>query len=230
MKTIGLIGGLSWISSVEYYRIINEELQKRLGGCHSAKNLMYSVDFAEIEKLQHEEKWEEATAIMIDAAKRLEKGGADFVIICANTMHKMADDIQNNVKIPLLNIIDVTAEEIKLHKLQKIGLLGTKFTMEQDFYKARLIDKYKFEVVVPNKKDQKLIHNVLYSELGFGKINKSSKDQFVRIINDLIINGAEGVILGCTEIPLLIQQKNVKCLVFDTTRIHAEAAVNFSLK
>lgn len=230
MKTIGLIGGMSWESSLEYYRIINEQVKEKLGGLHSAKSLMYSVDFDEIEKLQHQGNWAEATKLMVDAAKRLENGGADFVVICTNTMHKMADDVQNNIKIPLLHIADATAEKIKNKGLKKIGLLGTKFTMEEDFYKGRLIDKYELNVLIPDEKDRQIVHDVIYHELCLGSVNQSSKDQFIRIINKLVDNEAEAVILGCTEIPLLVQQKDVKVLLFDTTRIHAESAVEYSLK
>ena len=230
MKTIGLIGGMSWESSLEYYRIINEQIKEKLGGLHSAKSLMYSVDFEEIEKLQHQGNWKEATKLMIDAAKRLEKGGADFVVICTNTMHKMADDVQNNIKIPLLHIADATAEKIKSKGLKKIGLLGTKFTMEEDFYKGRLIKKYGLDVLIPDAKERQIVHDVIYHELCLGKINQSSKDQFIKIIKNLVDNGAEAVILGCTEIPLLVQQKDVKVLLFDTTRIHAEGAFEYSLK
>lgn len=230
MKTIGLIGGMSWESSLEYYRIINEQIKEKLGGLHSAKSLMYSVDFDEIERLQHQGNWEEATKLMIDAAKRLERGGADFVIICTNTMHKMADDVQNSINIPLLHITDATAEKIKKRGLNKIGLLGTKFTMEEDFYKGRLIEKYGLEVIVPDDKDRQIVHDVIYDELCLGTINQSSKDQFIRIINRLFDNGAKAVILGCTEIPLLVEQRDVKVPLFDTTRIHAEGAVEYSLK
>ncbi len=229
MKTIGLIGGMSWKSSLEYYRIINEYVKEKLGGLHSAKSLMYSVDFDEIEKLQHQGNWKEATELMIDAAKRLEKGGADFVVICTNTMHKMANDVQNSITIPLLHIADATAEKIKAKRLKKIGLLGTKFTMEEDFYKGRLIKKYGLAVVIPNEKDRQIVHDVIYHELCLGKVNQSSKDKFIKIINKLVDDGAEAVILGCTEIPLLIQQKDVKVLLFDTTKIHAESAVEYSL-
>ncbi len=230
MKTIGLIGGMSWESSLEYYRIINEQIKEKLGGLHSAKSLMYSVDFDEIEKLQHQGNWQEATKLMIDAAQRLEKGGANFVVICTNTMHKMADDVQSNIKIPLLHIADATAEKIKAQGLKKIGLLGTKFTMEEDFYKGRLINKYGLEVLIPNEEDRQIVHDVIYHELCLGKVNQSSKDQFIRIIDELVDNGAEAVILGCTEIPLLVKQEDVKVLLFDTTRIHAESAVEYSLK
>lgn len=230
MKTIGLIGGMSWESSLEYYRIINEQVKEKLGGLHSAKSLMYSVDFDEIEKLQHKGNWEEATKLMIDAAQRLEKGGADFVVICTNTMHKMANDVQNNIKIPLLHIADATAEKIKAQGLKRIGLLGTKFTMEEDFYKGRLINKYEFEVLIPHGKDRQVVHDVIYHELCLGNINQFSKDQFIRIISELVDSGAEAVILGCTEIPLLVKQEDVKVLLFDTTKIHAESAVEYSLK
>ena len=189
MKTIGLIGGMSWESSLEYYRIINEQIKEKLGGLHSAKSLMYSVDFDEIEKLQHQGNWKEATKLMIDAAKRLEKGGADFVVICTNTMHKMADDVQNNIKIPLLHIADATAEKIKSKGLKKIGLLGTKFTMEEDFYKGRLIKKYGLDVLIPDAKERQIVHDVIYHELCLGKINQPSKDQFIKIIKNLVDNG-----------------------------------------
>ena len=230
MKTIGLIGGMSWESSLEYYRIINEQVKEKLGGLHSAKSLMYSVDFEEIERLQHQGNWKEATKLMIDAAKRLEKGGADFVIICTNTMHKMADAVQDSIKIPLLHIADATAERIKAKGLKKIGLLGTRFTMEEDFYKGRLIKKYGLNVIIPDEKDRQTVHDMIYHELCLGKVNQSSKDRFIKIINKLVDDGAEAVILGCTEIPLLVRQKDVKVLLFDTTRIHAESAVEYALR
>jgi aspartate racemase len=190
---------------------------------------MYSVDFYEIEKLQHQGNWSEATKLMIDAAQRLEKGGADFVVICSNTMHKMADDVQKSINIPLLHIADATAEKIRAKGIKKIGLLGTKFTMEEEFYKGRLIEKYGLEVLIPNEEDRKIVHDVIYNELCLGKINQPSKDQFIRIIDGLVGKGAEAVILGCTEIPLLVKQADVKVLLFDTTRIHAESAVEYSL-
>jgi len=230
MKTIGLIGGMSWESSLEYYRIINEQVKEKLGGFHSAESLMFSVDFDEIEKLQYQGNWKDAAKIMVDAAKRLEKGGADFVVLCTNTMHKTADDVQNNIKIPLLHITDATAERIKAKGLRKIGLLGTKFTMEEDFYKGRLIKKYGLNVLIPNERDRQIVNDVIYHELCLGKINQSSKSQFIKIIDKFVDNGAEAVILGCTEIPLLIKQKDVKIPLFDTTRIHAEAAVEYALK
>ena len=229
MKTIGLIGGMSWESSLEYYRIINEQVREKLGGLHSAKSLMFSVDFDEVEKLQHQGKWMDATEIMIGAAKRLEKGGADFIVICTNTMHKMAGDIQNAVKIPLLHIADATAERIRATGINKVGLLGTKFTMEEDFYKRRLINKYNLQVLIPDEKERQIVHDIIYQELCLGSIQKSSKDQFIKSINNLASHGARAVILGCTEISLLIKQEDVDVPLFDTTRIHAEAAVDYAL-
>lgn len=225
MKTIGLIGGMSWESSLEYYRIINEETKRRLGGLHSAKSLMYSVDFAEIEELQHKGDWETATHMMIDAAKHLENGGADFVLICTNTMHKMAKDVEKAIAIPLLHIADPTAEAIKAQGLTKVALLGTKYTMEQDFYKGRLIEKFGLDVITPNDTDRQTVHDIIYNELCLGEIKTQSKRQFVEIIKRLERDGAQGIILGCTEIGLLIKQADVSLPVFDTTQLHAEAAV-----
>jgi len=230
MKTIGLIGGMSWESSLEYYKIINETVKEKLGGLHSAKSLMYSVDFEEIEKLQHEGNWNKLTEIMIEAAKNLEKGGADFVIICTNTMHKMADEVQENIQIPLLHMADLTGENIQKKGIKKIGLLGTKFTMEEDFYKGRLINNFGMEVLIPNKEERQIVHDVIYNELCLGKIKTSSKEKYIKIINNLVKNGAEGIILGCTEIPLLIKQEDVEISLFDTTTIHAKSAVEYALK
>ncbi|MDD3962134.1 MAG: aspartate/glutamate racemase family protein [Bacteroidia bacterium] len=230
MKIIGLIGGMSWESSLEYYRIINEQVKEKLGGLHSAKCLMYSVDFDEIATLQHHGNWQKATTLLINSAQTLEKGGADFIVICTNTMHKMADAVQNKINIPLLHIADATAEKIKAHGLKKIGLLGTKFTMEEDFYKGRLINKYGLDVITPDEKDRQIVHDVIYHELCLGQINPSSKVRFITIINALVAQGAEGVILGCTEIPLLVKQEEVKVILFDTTRIHAESVVAYSLQ
>ncbi len=229
MKTIGMIGGMSWESSLEYYRIINEKTREKLGALHSAKSLMYSVDFEEIKNLQYCGNWKEATKIMIEAAQRLEKGGADFVIICTNTMHKMAESVQNSIGIPLLHIADATAERIKSQGLKKIGLLGTKFTMEEDFYKERLIHKHGLEVIIPSPPDRQIIHDIIYDELCLGKINHPSKVQYIQIINKLVDRGSEAVILGCTEITLLLNQEDVNVLLFDTTKIHAETAVEISL-
>lgn len=229
MKTIGLIGGMSWESTQEYYRIINEETKNRLGGLHSAKCILYSVDFAEIEKLQHKDNWAELTKMMITAAKSLERAAADFVVICTNTMHKMADEVQNAINIPLLNLADATGELIKKDGCNKVGLLGTKFTMEQDFYKGRLTDKYDIDVIVPDKKGREIVHRVIYEELCLGAVNPSSKIAYLKVINQLISEGAEAIILGCTEIPLLIKQKDVAVPIYDTTEIHAIAAVNLAL-
>jgi len=230
MKTIGLIGGMSWESSIEYYRIINETVKKKLSGLHSAKSLMYSVDFAEIEVLQHENKWVEASAILVDAAQSLERGGADFVVLCTNTMHKVADDIQTNINIPFIHIADATAQLIKDASIQKIGLLGTRFTMEEDFYKGRLSEKYGLGVIIPNAPGCEIVHRVIYNELVLGKIEQSSKKKYVDIIEQMVTQGAEGVILGCTEIGLLVHQEDSQVPLFDTTRIHAETAVDYALK
>lgn len=229
MKTIGLIGGMSWESSLEYYRIINQQVKKRLGSLHSAKSLMYSVEFDEIQHLQHIGDWNKLTAIMIDAAIRLEKGGADFVVICTNTMHKMANDIQSNINIPVLHIADATAQKIKESGIKSVGLLGTKFTMEQDFYKGRLIEKHGINVITPNELERNAVHRIIYNELCQGQIIQQSKKEYIQIIERLKLNGAEGVILGCTEIPLLIKQTDVSIPIFDTTTIHAEMAVEYAL-
>jgi len=230
MKTIGLIGGMSWESTLEYYRIINETVKEKLGKNHSAKCLLYSVDFAEVGKLQHEGKWNELAQLMVNAAQRLEKGDADFIIICANTMHKVAEDVQNNVNIPILHIVDAVAEKILAKGLAKVGLLGTKFTMEEDFYKKRLNEKFAIDVIIPDTKEMEIIHNVVYNELCQGVINPASREKFKEVIKNLNVKGAEGVILGCTEIPLLIKQEDVEIPVFDTTSIHAKAAVELALK
>jgi aspartate racemase len=229
MKVIGLIGGMSWESTAEYYRIINETVKARLGGLHSAKILLYSLNFAEIEKLQREGKWIEATKVMCDAARRVERGGADCLLICTNTMHKMASEVEQAVNIPLLHIADATAREIKKKKIQRVVLLGTKFTMEEDFYKGRLAEKYILEVIIPSEEDRNIINQIIYHELCLGKVKEESKKQFRRIIEQLKAEGAEGVILGCTEISLLIKQQDSPVELFDTTAIHARAAVDFAL-
>lgn len=230
MKTIGLIGGMSWESSLEYYRIINKTVKAKLGGYHSAKSIMYSVDFGEIEKLQHQGRWEELTQIMIEAGQRVERAGADLVLLCTNTMHKMADDVQKNISIPLLHIADTTAERIKDRGLKKVGLLGTRFTMEQNFYKGRFTEKHGIEVIVPAEHDREIVHRVIFNELVLGTINQSSRIMFKAIINNLVTNGAEGIILGCTEIPLLIKQEDSEVPLFDTTTIHAQSAVALALR
>jgi len=229
MKTIGLIGGMSWESSIEYYRIINETVKAKLGGLHSSKSIMYSVDFADIEALQHQGKWHDAAQILAEAAKKLEKGGADFVIICTNTMHKVADDIQAHIHIPILHIADATARRIKDSGIRRIGLLGTRFTMEDAFYKDRLIQKYGLDVIIPDVQGREIVHHVIYDELVIGKIREESRKQYADIIEGLVKDGAEGVILGCTEIGLLVHQKDCRVPLFDTARIHAEAAVEYAL-
>ena len=229
MKTIGLIGGMSWESSIEYYRIINETAKAKLGSLHSARSIMYSVDFADIETLQHEGKWQEAGQLLILAGRSLEKGGADFVILCTNTMHKVADEIQAHINIPFLHIADATAQRIKDSGLHKIGLLGTRFTMEEDFYKARLSKQYGLDVIIPDAQGREIVHRVIYDELVLGKIRQESREQYANIIERLVNGGAEGVILGCTEIGLLVHREDCRVPLFDTTRIHAEAAVEYAL-
>jgi aspartate racemase len=229
MKTIGLLGGMSWESSSEYYRIINEAVNARLGGVHSADCLMYSVDFGEIEELQHQDRWDELTELMIDAAQRIERGGAEILLICTNTMHRMAPEVQAAIDIPLLHIADAAGEAILAQGLSTVGLLGTKFTMEGDFYRKRLEEKYGLKVLIPDEPDREIVHRVIYEELVKGQILEGSRDAFVAIIDKLQERGAEGVILGCTEIPLMVKQSDVSIPVFDTTRIHAEAAVDWAL-
>ena len=229
MKTIGLIGGMSWESTVTYYRVINEEIKKRLGGFHSGKILLYSVDFEEIEKCQMSGEWEKSGEILADAAKRLEKAGADFIVICTNTMHKVFGQVQAAVKIPVLHIAETTAEIMKKDKITKTGLLGTKFTMEQDFYKSVLAENG-IEAVVPDDDGRKTVNDVIYNELCMGQIKESSKKQFLKIIEKLRDQGAQAVILGCTEIGLLVEQKDVDIPVYDTALIHAEVAAEKSLK
>jgi len=228
MKTIGLLGGMSWESSIEYYRIINEVVKQRLGGLHSAQCLMYSVNFAEIEALQHAGDWDALTRQMINAVKRLKAGGADFLVICTNTMHRMADEIEAAAGLPLLHIADATAHAIQTMGLETVGLLGTRFTMEDDFYRGRLQAKHGISVIIPGKRDRETVHHVIYDELVRGKIRAESKAAYQRVIAELAGRGAQGVILGCTEIPLLIHQSDVAVPIFDTTRIHAEAAVEWA--
>ena len=229
MKTMGLIGGMSWESSLEYYRIVNETVKEKLGGLHSCKCLMYSVDFGVIEALQHQNKWDELTKLMIEAAQNLKHGGADFIVICTNTMHKMAPEIETATGLNVLHIADVTGAAISKDQIQKVGLLGTRFTMEGDFYKKRLKDNYDIEVIIPEDADRQIIHDIIYNELCLGIIKDDSRQKYIDIINKLCANGAEGIILGCTEIPLLIKQSDVLIPVYDTTKIHAESAVDFAL-
>ena len=229
MKTIGLIGGMSWESTETYYRLINEGIKMRLGGLHSAKLCLYSVDFEEIEGLQHRGEWDRAGEVITDAAKRVENAGADFLVLCTNTMHKVLGDVESEVSIPFLHIADATAERIIEASLSTVGLLGTKFTMEDDFYKGRLQDRHGIEVLVPSVEERALVHKVIYEELCLGRIEDASRKVFLDIVGALADKGAEAVILGCTEIALLIQQEHTHVPLFDTTSIHAEAAVEMSL-
>jgi aspartate racemase len=229
MKTIGLVGGMSWESTAEYYRIINQRTKEKLGGFHSAKIVMYSVDFADVEVRQHQGQWEELTALMTDAAQRVEKAGAELLVICTNTMHLMAAEVAKGVSIPLLHIADVTAEAIKSRSLERVGLLGTRFTVERDFYKERLRQNHGLEVIIPDEKERELIHAILYDELCLGDIKETSKAKFQKIISGLEARGAQGIILGCTEIPLLVKQEDYRIPLFDTTALHAQAAVDYAL-
>ncbi|WP_041409896.1 aspartate/glutamate racemase family protein [Shewanella amazonensis] len=230
MKTIGLLGGMSWESSLNYYKAINEGVKARLGGLHSAKILMYSVNFAEIEQLQHQGDWSTCATILTDAAKSIESAGADFLLICTNTMHKVAPEIDANIGIPILHIADATAERLKSDGIDRVGLLGTRFTMEQDFYKSRLIERYGIEVLVPNAAERELVHDVIYNELCLGKIKPKSREVYLAIIDSLANAGAEAIILGCTEIALLVEQNHTHIKLYDTTQIHAEQAVAKALE
>ncbi|BAU29815.1 aspartate racemase [Aneurinibacillus soli] len=228
MRTIGLIGGMSWESSVEYYRIMNEEVKSRLGGLHSAKCLLYSVDFAEIERYQSIGDWNKAGEVLGDAAHSLEKGGADFIVICTNTMHKVVDIIQQKISIPILHIADATAAAIKQRGISSVGLLGTKYTMEQEFYRSRL-ELNGIRVIVPDNRDRESVNKVIYEELCVGKVLQESREYYKQVMKRLMENGAEGIILGCTEIGLLVKQEDSDVPVFDTTALHAIEAVNQSL-
>lgn len=228
MKTIGLIGGMSWESTVTYYKIINETVKERLGGFHSGKILLYSVDFAEIEECQAKGEWEKSAEILSEAAENLEKAGADFIVICTNTMHKVAGKIQENIKIPVIHIADATAHKLKQDGILKTALLGTKYTMTQDFYKEKLRENG-IEVLIPEEKDIEIVNHVIYEELCLGKIFDSSRKEYIRIIDGLKEKGAQGVILGCTEIGLLISQKDSPLPVYDTTEIHALSACEKAL-
>ncbi len=229
MKTIGMLGGMSWESTLSYYKALNIGVKKSLGGLHSAKICMVSVDFDEIEKLQHQGDWSATARILSDAAVAVETGGADFLLICTNTMHKVADEIGARLTIPILHIADATAEKLKEDKIDRVGLLGTQFTMEQDFFKARLSDKYNIEVVTPNEEQRKIVHHVIYSELCQGEIVDSSREAYLEIIGELRNKGVQAVILGCTEIALLVQQSHTPVPLYDTTEIHAAAAVKRAL-
>lgn len=233
MKTIGVIGGVSWVSSIEYYRLLNEMVNEELGGLHSAKVLMYSVDFGDVseeERLAEMGDWTALKETMVDAAQRLERGGADFIIIASNTFNSLADDIQENTQIPVLHIADATGEKVTESGIKNVALLGTKYTMEQDFYRDRLEEKYGLNVIIPNETERDYINSVIFDELCAGKFYNESREGFVQIINHLVDEeGAKGVILGCTEIPLLVKQEDVAVPVFDTTYIHNEAAVKYAL-
>ena len=228
MKTIGMLGGMSWESTTSYYQAINEGIKSSLGGLHSAKICLHSVDFAEIESLQHLGDWEGTADILSKAARSVQAGGADFLIICTNTMHKVAPQIERHLSIPVLHIADATAQ-LKRDGITRVGLLGTRFTMEQDFYKGRLTANFGIEVLVPDASDQAIIHDVIYHELCLGKVLDASKVEYLRIIDKLYAQGAEAVILGCTEIALLVQQADTSVPLYDTTAIHAAAAVELAL-
>jgi aspartate racemase len=229
MKTIGLIGGMTWLSSLEYYKLINKLVQERLGGKHSAKIILISHDFAEIATLQQNSRWDILTKMMIDSSVTLEKAGAELVVMCVNTMHKVADDIIDKIDIPLLHIVDSIAHEIKRLNLKKVGLLGTKFTMEQDFFGGRLEKDHNITVLIPNETERNAIHEIIYQELAVGEFRTESKEYIGTVIEDLAKCGAQGVIIGCTELPLLIKPEDVTIPLFDTTAIHVNAAVNVAL-
>lgn len=230
MKTLGLIGGMSWESTIPYYRQINETVKQRLGGLHSARVVLYSVDFEEVEQLQHAGLWEQAGVLMADAARRLEMAGADGLVLCTNTMHKVAPQIEAAVNIPLLHIADPTAGAIKAAGLSTIGLLGTRFTMEQDFYRARLEQRHGLRVLVPDQADRDTVHRVIYEELCLGQISGASREAYQAIIGRLVAEGAQAVILGCTEISLLVGPRDVDIPLFDTTRLHAVHSAEWALR
>lgn len=230
MKTIGLIGGMSWESTVSYYQAINKGVNEQLGGLHSAKLILYSVDFAEIERHQHLGQWDKAATILINAASAVEKAGADAVLICTNTMHKVAEQVETAISVPLIHIADSTAQVLQQNHVATVGLLGTRFTMEEDFYKQRLVDNFSINVLTPSKPNRELIHNVIYEQLCKGVICEASREAYIKIINSLGAQGAQAVILGCTEIALLVNQSHTDMPLYDTTTIHANAAVNFVLQ
>jgi len=229
MKTIGLLGGMSWESTALYYQWINELVKEKLGGLHSARIAMVSVDFQEIEELQHKNQWDESGEVLSKAARSVEAAGADFLVICTNTMHKVAPHIEEAIRIPLLHIADATAEEIKKQGMQTVGLLGTRFTMEQEFYAGRLQERHGLKVLIPNQEDRDIVHRVIYEDLVLGKVKERSREEYLRIMNKLREEGAEGVIEGCTEIVMLVEQKHTEIPLFDTTAIHARKAVEKAL-
>jgi aspartate racemase len=230
MKTIGLIGGMSWESTVPYYQVINRVIGRRLGGLHSAKVALYSVDFDEIEILQREGRWEESGAILADAARAVRLAGADFIVLCTNTMHKVAPQIEAAVDVPLLHIADATAARVKAAGLTRVGLLGTRFTMEEDFYRGRLESRHGLSVLTPPEDQRALVHGVIYGELCLGHVRGESRQAFRQIVEALAARGAQGVILGCTEIGLLLRPEDAPIPLFDTTSIHAEAAADYALE
>ena len=230
MKTIGMLGGMSWESTATYYREINEGIKQNLGGLHSAKICLYSVDFDEIEKLQHTDDWDTAAMVLAEGARKIEAGGADFLIICTNTMHRVASEIEQAISIPLLHIADATALKLKDDNITRVGLLGTRFTMEHNFYKSRITELFGIEVLVPESDERSLLHTVIYDELCLGKIENTSRQQCLEIISRLFARGAQAVILGCTEIALLISQDHTNIPLYDTTVIHANQAVSYALK
>ncbi len=230
MRTIGLLGGMSWESSVEYYRIINQEVRERLGGTHSAKTVMYSVDFHEIEDLQHRNEWDALTKKMVDGARMVEAGGAGCLLICTNTMHRMAEEVQAAVAIPLIHIADATASAVIAAGVRSVALLGTKFTMEGDFYRGRLADKHGLDVRIPSEAAREDVHRVIYDELVQGVINEESRRRYLEIIDDMVESGSSGIIAGCTEIELLVKPDQVAVPYFPTTRLHAVAAVDWALE
>lgn len=229
MKTIGLLGGMTWHSTVDYYRYVNEGVHARLGGAHSARCAMVSVEFDEFERLQVAGDWKRLTALMIEAARAVERAGADFIVICANTMHKTADDVGAAVKIPVLHIADAAAGAIKARGLKTVGLLGTRYTMEMDFYRKRLEAKHGLRVLVPGEPDRTTVHDIIYKELAVGAVRDASRRAYLDVIGRLAGEGAQGVILGCTEIPLLVKQADCELPLFDTTALHAAAAVDLAL-
>jgi aspartate racemase len=229
MKTIGLIGGMSWESSTLYYQIINQKIKGSLGGLHSAKCILFSGDFQEIADLQHQGKWEELSQKMVSTALSLQNAGADCVVLCTNTMHKLAQGMKDALDIPFLHIVDATAEELKANNISKVGLLGTKFTMEQDFLKKDFLDKYGVETLIPLEEEREMIHHIIYNELVKGIITEESRQTYLEIIEGLVLRGAEAIVLACTEIGLLIKQENTPHKIFDTTYIHAEKAAQWSI-
>jgi aspartate racemase len=229
MKVIGLIGGMSWNSTLEYYRIINESFARRLGSLHSARLVLYNLDFDEIQRAQHEDRWDDIATTLVDAGNALKRAGADFLVICTNTMHNVADDVGREVGLPLLHIVDVVGDAVREREMRRIGLLGTRFLVEGHLYQDRLRDRFAVEVLAPGEEDIGTIHQIIYSELCAGKIKASSRRVCADVISRLVNKGAEGIVLGCTELPLLIGPGDTDAPIFDTTRLHAEAAVNRAL-